>query len=192
MQFDIPAAQIHRAKFPHELFLTNLIGNHILWFVAALGMAGSFWQPLLVVPMVSLSTLLYTLWRARRARDRYDWFEMCHWQLAAKRSKVLLLVIGLCCLVFVGGWVGYSYLGMPRVVVMALSGGVGLLPTMVTVLVLIVMESDGLHQASHGRIPASLFRQYPNHQVVRLDSDEPQEGDDTEADHGDTRDALRP
>lgn len=183
MQFDIPEQQIHRAKFPHELFLTNLIGNHILWFVAALGMAGSFWQPLLVVPVVSLSILFYTLWRAKRAKDRYEWFEMCHWQLAAKRSKIFIGVLSACGLVFVLGWIGYTYLDLKRVAVMALSGGVGLLPTMVTILVLIVMESDGLHQASHGKMPASLYARFPNPDAVRLDSDEPVEGDQTETDH---------
>lgn len=184
MQFDIPVEQIHRAKFPHELFLTNLIGNHILWFVAALGMAGNVWQPLLVVPLVSLSTLFYTLWRAKRARQRYSWFEMCHWQLAAQRSKLFLIVIALCGLVVLGGWIAYSYLGMSRVAVMAFSGGVGLLPTMVTVLALIVMESDGLHQASHGKLPASLYAKFPNPAAVRIDSDESQQGDAAEGQHG--------
>lgn len=185
MQFDIPAEQIHRAKFPHELFLTNLIGNHILWFVAALGMAGSFWQPLLVVPVVSLSTLLYTLWRARRARERYDWFEMCHWQLAARRSRVFILVLCTCGLVAGAGWLGYTFWGWERVPVMAFSGGVGLLPTMVTVLVLIVMESDALHQASHGRMPASLYERFPNAEAVRLDSEAEgaQQGVTAKADH---------
>lgn len=171
MQFDISEQQIRRAKFPHELFLTNLIGNHILWFVAALGMAGTAWQPLLIVPLASIGTLLYTLWRARRAKQRAEWFEMCHWQLAARRSRLFIGVLCAAGVVIGVGWIGYTYLGWQRVPVLAFSGGVGLLPMMVTVLVLIVMQSDALHQASHGKMPASLYQRYPNDAVVRIDSE---------------------
>ena len=51
MKYEIPEEQVKKAKAPHELFLTNLIGNHILWFVAALGVYGSFWQPMALVPV---------------------------------------------------------------------------------------------------------------------------------------------
>ena len=70
MKFEITEEESHKAKIPHEIFLTNLIGNHILWFIAALGLAKTYWQPLALVPVVSISLLLYTLWRARQSRSR--------------------------------------------------------------------------------------------------------------------------
>jgi len=40
-------------------------------------------------------------------------------------------------------------------------GGAAALPTMVTVLVLIIMESDALHQAKQGILPDWVREQYP-------------------------------
>jgi len=150
-----------RAKIPHELFLTNLIGNHILAFVATLGIAGNVLWPLLCVPVVSLLLLTHTLARAHRARRTDPWFVMVHWQLAARRSLLFLAMLGLLTLVAGGAWFGYEVAGMRKETAIALAGGLGMLPTMVTVLVLIVMESDALYQAMHGRLPASLLRRYP-------------------------------
>ncbi len=42
MRFDVSKDEIRRANVPHEIFLTNLIGNHILMTVGAGGVAGSF------------------------------------------------------------------------------------------------------------------------------------------------------
>lgn len=169
MQFDIPESQRRKAKVPHEFFLTNLVGNHILWFVSALGIFSSFWQPVMAVPVVSFLIISYTLWRAKRARQQDDWFVMCHWQMAARRSRVFagILAAGFtfACL----GWVGYTYLGMMKVAVMAMVGGVALLPVMVSVLVLIVMESDAIHQANTGKLPKSVFERFPNEDIVILE-----------------------
>ena len=60
------------------------------------------------------------------------------------------------------GWIGYTYLGMMKVAVLALIGGVGILPTMVTVLALIIMESDAMHQAKQGKLPDSILEKFPN------------------------------
>ena len=161
MKFQISADMAHKAKIPHEILLTNLIGNHILWFIAALGMAGSYWQPLLVVPVFSFGTLAYILWRARRAKAQDDWYVMCHWQICAARSRVFIYLLLLGVTVVILGWVGYTYFGMMKVAVYAISGGVGILPVMVTVLILILMESDALHQASLQKLPKRIVEKYP-------------------------------
>jgi hypothetical protein len=161
MKFEISDDLVHRAKIPHDIFLTNLIGNHILWFVASLGLASSYWQPLALVPIVSLSLLIYTLKRARQARLQEHWFVSVHWQIAAERSRLfiymLLAVIG----VWIFGWIGFTYLGMKKVAVLALIGGVGILPIMVSVLILILMESDALHQATQRRVSKGMVEKYP-------------------------------
>jgi hypothetical protein len=83
-----------------------------------------------------------------------------------------LLVV---CLV---GWIGYTYLGMKQVAVMALIGGVGLLPIMVTVLVLILMESDALHQAALHKLSRRVLERFPvpDGVVVLEHDDEPSDG----------------
>jgi hypothetical protein len=161
MRFEISDEVAHKAKFPHEVLLTNLIGNHILWFIAALGLAGSYWQPLALVPVFSFASLVYILWRAGVSPKRDDWYVMCHWKLCAARSRIFIYMLSLGLMVAVLGWLGYTYLGMMKVAVYALIGGVGILPVMVTVLVLILMESDALHQASLHKLPKRLVERYP-------------------------------
>ncbi len=161
MKFKISDEVAHKAKIPHEILLTNLIGNHILWFVASLGLANSYWQPLALVPVFSLVTLTYILWRAHRSVKQDDWYVMCHWQICAARSRLFIYMLLLALTVVILGWLGYTYLGMMKVAVYALSGGVGILPVMVTVLVLILMESDALHQSSLHRLPKRIVEKYP-------------------------------
>ncbi len=165
MKFDISGDEWKKARIPHEIFLTNMAGNHILMFISALGMVGSFWQPLAMVPIISLCTLLYTIWRAKRSQrvDSGDsWFVMCHWQIAAKRSQLFLYMLMMMGVVALLGWVSHTYFGVMKIAALATVGGIGILPTLVTVLILIVMESDALHLAKNCRLPDSIVEQFPN------------------------------
>jgi len=161
MQFDIDEAQCKKAKFPHEIFLINLVAIHILWFVAALGIVKTLPYPLLATPLMSASILGYILWRANKSKNEDDWFVQCHWQIAAQRSKVFMGILALLITVSALGWIGYTYLGMMKVAVLAFIGGVGMLPTMVSVLALIIMESDAMHQGAQGKLGKSILEKYP-------------------------------
>jgi hypothetical protein len=162
MRFEVSPDEIKKANVPHELFLTNLIGNHILMAVAAGGMAGSFPWIIAIVPIISFSILGYTLWRARRSLTRDPWYPMCHWQLCARRSRIFIFMLLLLLLIMTLGWVGYTYLGMMKEAVWALIGGVGILPVMVTVLVLILIESETLYHANQAKLPAWVVERFPN------------------------------
>ena len=133
MRFDITDEESKKAKIPHEIFLTNLIGNHILWFVAALGTVKTYWQPLALVPIISVVSLAYLLWRAKKSAKTDSWYVMCHWQIGAQRSRIFIYMLALLAVVSLFGWIGYTYLGMMQVAVMAMIGGMGILPVMVTV-----------------------------------------------------------
>lgn len=171
MKFDISEEESKKAKIPHEIFLTNLIGNHILWFVAALGTVKTYWQPLALVPIVSIGSLVYLLWRANKSLKTDSWFVKCHWQIGAKRGRILIYMFMLLLVVSLFGWAGYTYLGMMKVAVLAIIGGMGILPVMVTVLVLIIMESDALHQAGQHKLPKSILEKYPNPGVTVLEDE---------------------
>jgi hypothetical protein len=67
------------------------------------------------------------------------------------------------------GWAGYTYLGMMEVAVQAMIGGMGVLPVMVTVLVLIVMESDAMHQATQQKLPKGIVERFPNSEMVPIE-----------------------
>ncbi len=146
------------AKWPHELFLINLIFNHVLLFVAFLS-ASSLQQLLFIVPVLSFVILGYSLWRARKSLQNDPWFVKCHWQLAARRSRIFIIMLGVMVVVMVGIYLVSG--GNMRPQHWAFFG-VGIMPTLVTVLALIVMESDALHLARYGQMPDWLVARYPD------------------------------
>ena len=156
------------ARHPHELFLINLISNHILLFVGLLGMAGNYPLLMLITPSISLCVLIYILYRARRSLTQDPWFVKCHWQIGARRSRLFISMLAM--------------MGLVIVAVLLISGGdlkpqhyafagVGVLPTMFTILALIVMESDAMHQARLGKLPDSIVQQFPNPEAIRVDEE---------------------
>lgn len=161
MHYEVTETLAHSAKFPHEIFLINLITNHILIFVGLLGMAKSYPVVMLVTPAISLVVMTYLLLRARRAIKSDDWYVACHWQLCAHRCMMFLGMLLLLALVVggillsVGGDASQLKPGHYAL------GGVASLPTLLFVLVLIVMESDALHKARTGIVPEWLVKKYP-------------------------------
>ncbi len=162
MHFEVSEADITDAKHPHEIFLINLITNHILLFVGMLGMAKTYPWLMLITPAISFVVLSYIMLRARSKLNNGGWYAACHWQLCAHRSKLfigMLLLLGLVVaglLLSVGGDASLLKPGHYAL------GGVSALPTLVFILVLIVMESDGLHKAKTGVVPQWLIDKYPN------------------------------
>lgn len=172
MRFNISPDQIKKANIPHELFLTNLIGNHILLAVAMGGIAGSFPWVMALIPVISFGILGFTLWRARRAIVSDPWYVMCHWQVCAKRSRIFMVMLSLLLTAVVLGWVGYTYGGMMKEAVWALVIGIGILPVMATVLVLIIVESDALYHANQAKLPQWVVERFPNAEAEVIE-DEP-------------------
>ncbi|HEY0635274.1 MAG TPA: hypothetical protein VGE00_07830 [Gammaproteobacteria bacterium] len=64
MQFSVSEAEVRKAKLPHDLFLINLIFNHIFMFAAFLT-ASSLWKWVILVPVFSFAILTFTIIRAR-------------------------------------------------------------------------------------------------------------------------------
>jgi len=169
MRFDVSDREIKQAKVPHEIFLTNLIGNHILMAVAAGGIAGSFPWVMAVIPAVSLAILSFTLLRARYSIGRDPWYVMCHWQVCARRSRIFIGMLFLLGVVMLLGWAGHVYAGMMKEAAIALVIGTGILPVMVTVLTLIIVESDALYNANQAKLPAWVVTRFPNPEATLLD-----------------------
>ncbi len=173
-QYDVTPEAIKKARVPHEILLTNLIFNHILLFAATLS-ASSLWKFVALVPIGSALTLLYIFWAARRARSRASWFANGHWQITARRSMMFLGLIG-----FVSGVFGVLYLvsgGDFRPLHWAL-GGATILPVLVTVLVLVVLESDALYQAKQGILPDRFETLFPDNVppvIAIIDHNKPHE-----------------
>jgi hypothetical protein len=162
MRFEVSPQEIKQANVPHEIFLTNLIGNHILMAVAAGGIAGSFPWVMALIPAISFALLGFTLWRARRSLRRDPWYPMCHWQVCARRSRLFILMLTAAIGVALTGWAAHVYGGMMKEAVIAIVVGGGVLPVMVTVLILIIIESDALYHASQAKLPNWVVERFPN------------------------------
>lgn len=166
MRFDVPDTQKRAAAHPHEVFLVNLITNHILLFVIFLTAANSYPMLPLITPALSILILGYILLRARKALKGDPWYVMCHWQLTARWAKVFIVMIAiLAAIIAFLLWVSGGDLGPQHYAV----GGAALLPVMVTVLALILLESEGVHQARHGILPQSMVDRFPNEEAVVLE-----------------------
>ncbi len=150
-----------KARHPHEFLLINLITNHILLFVGLLGMAKQEPWLLLSVPLISIAILSYLIWRSMISRKKDPWFTFCHWQLCARRSRffigmIVLMALGIAViLASVGGNISDLRPGHYAI------GGMVMLPTLFSVLVLIIMESDAVHKANIGDVPEWLVKKFP-------------------------------
>jgi hypothetical protein len=173
MRFQVSQAEIKRANVPHEIFLTNLVGNHILMAVAAGGVAGSFPWVMALIPAISFAMLGYILWRAHRAVGRDPWYVMCHWQVCARRSRLFILMLCLLLAAVALAWAGHVYGGMMKEAAIALMVGVGILPVMMTVLVLIIVESDALYHANQAKLPRWVVERFPNPDAVVIEDAAP-------------------
>lgn len=165
MYFNVSEVEAKKAKAPHDLFLINLIFNHIFMFAAFLT-ASSLWKWVILVPIFSFMVLTYTVIRARYSLKNDSWYVMCHWQICAKRSwlfigmiSLMLLVVAL--ILLVSG-------GNPKPQQIALAG-IAILPTMITTFALIIMETVSLDDSKNGRVPDAVVDRFPDGKYAAIE-----------------------
>ncbi len=146
--------EITRAKWPHEIFLINLVFNHILVFASTFGVFSTFPLMVLIVPLTSFVITGYLFIKARYiATGDETIFVKAHWVVADKRNKHFMWLLTIACLVLGGGFWLSKMMGWSKIATIAVLGGVGLLPFMASLLVLIVLGNDSMYQARHGKLP---------------------------------------
>lgn len=156
------AAERKRARHLHAALLFNLVVNHIFLFLMALTFIKTSSIPMILMAVISLSLISYILISAKRSlTSEPSWFIRCHWQFAAKRARlflILFIVLGTLSIAFFYG--GHA-LGMKGVAITAFSSILGLV-FMVAVLGLVVMEFDAEHQSKDGKVPSGAIAYYPH------------------------------
>ncbi|MCK4918733.1 MAG: hypothetical protein KAS02_03035 [Candidatus Pacebacteria bacterium] len=156
-QFEITAEDSKKAKIPHDLLLINLIFNHVLVFVACLT-TGVLIDYIAIVPITSVLLLITIFIGAHRAKSKASWYVNGHWQLCAKRSFIFLIMLTIVGSVFLLlYWLSNGDLKPQHWAL----GGAAALPVMVTVLALIIMESEALHHAKIGILPNWVKEKFP-------------------------------
>jgi len=157
---DPDEAEIKAAKIPHDIFLSNLIMNHILLFTGISTFGPRYLYFLALVPIFSAMALAYTFYRASKVKREDSVYVYIHWQIARRWSLLFSYALLLLGSVSLLGWLANQHLGLMKEAVYGLIGGFGILPTLVTVLVLIVIESDSLHHARVGTLPKWAMRRF--------------------------------
>lgn len=152
--------EITAAKIPHDIFLSNLIMNHILFFTGIAAFGQSYMHFLVLVPIFSILVLSYTFYRASSIKREKSEYVYIHWQIARRWSIFFARVLTLLAAVSLLGWLANQYLGLMKEAVYGIIGGFGILPTLIAVLVLVVIESDSLHHARLGTMPKWARRQF--------------------------------
>ncbi|OGT18957.1 MAG: hypothetical protein A2342_05385 [Gallionellales bacterium RIFOXYB12_FULL_54_9] len=159
MEHTVTEAEINRAKSLHSVLLFDFIVIHVFIFVLALSMLKTSIVPITIMPILSLALLGNVIFRARRAVTQEEsMFVLCHNLLAEKRAKLFMLlfiVTGTLTAILVFGG---TQLGMSKITSWALAVGIGQLPFMVILLVLVVLEFDAEHQCKDGKIPAAALK----------------------------------
>ncbi len=159
---DISPEEGKRAKWPHEIFLINLIFNHVFVFCATVAVFNTFPVFVALVPAISFSIIGYILIKARQVAAGDDSrFVKAHWQIAARRNRLFMLLLTVTCVVAAGGLWLSRMLGWAKIPTIALIAGVGLLPFMVVLLVLIVLGNESVFMARDGKLPKRFLEQDP-------------------------------
>jgi hypothetical protein len=154
LQFDISPEVMTRAKWPHEIFLINLVFNHILVFASTFGVFSTFPLMVLIVPITSFAITGYIILKGKKvAKSDEPHFVKAHWNIAARRNSHFMWLLSATCVVVGGGFLLSQAMGWSKIATIATIGGIGLLPFMVSLLVLIVLGNDSMYQARHGKLP---------------------------------------
>lgn len=137
------------AQHPHQVFLFNMVGIHILLSIITLSNS-TFLEFTLAVPTISLLIISYLFARGRKLKNHHNHFVSWHWGIALKRLKILLIAYGFAICAALLAWLVHNVMPIKEMAY-AIIGGLGILPTMSVVLFLTVIESETLNKAINGQ-----------------------------------------
>lgn len=159
MEHQVTEAEVSRAKSLHSMLLFDFIVVHVFLFVLALSLLKASLIPIILMPIVSIALLGNVIFKASRAvASEASVFVLCHNLLAAQRAKLFLLLFIVTGTLTAALVFGGAQLGMSKITSWALAVGIGQLPFMVALLVLVVLEFDAEHQCKDGKIPAAALK----------------------------------
>lgn len=159
MEHTVTEAEVNRAKSLHSVLLFDFIVVHVFIFVLALSLFKASPIPIILMPILSIALLGRVILKAKQAiTSESSLFVLCHNLLAGQRAKLFLILFLVTGGLTAGLIFGGAQFGMSKITSYALAGGLGQLPFMVALLVLVVMEFDAEHQCKSGKIPPAALK----------------------------------
>ena len=161
--FTSSPAEIKAARWPHEIFLINLVFNHVFVFVVTLGAIKSLPMMIFLTPFISFSIIAYILIKQKRAiaASNASFFLKGHWKIAAARNRWFLYLLIFVCVISGGGFYLFTSFGLSKITLWALLIGIGLLPFMAALLTLVTLGSDSMNIARDGKLPNNFLAKNP-------------------------------
>lgn len=160
--FTSSPAEIKAARWPHEIFLINLVFNHVFVFVVTLGAIKSLPMMIFLTPFISFSIIAYILIKQKKiAASDASFFLKGHWKIAAARNRWFLYLLIFVCVISGGGFYLFTSFGLSKITLWALLIGIGLLPFMVALLTLVTLGSDSMNIARDGKLPNNFLAKNP-------------------------------
>lgn len=141
-----------RASYAHELVMMNLAIFHLLLPVAAL--SSGYVSLFLSLALIGSAVMIF--WVAYKARQTDDVdFVRSHWQLAWKRSRLLLIAYAVAMVIMLLGWLLASLQSDHNMlsIMLIVFTRIAAVPIVLMVLALFVMETTALSQAKQGHLP---------------------------------------
>ncbi len=158
----VNAKELRLAQLPHQLFLFNTIGNHVLLTVITISVAISYPLLTLLIPVISISIIAYTFIKGASMSRHESLLVRAHWGIVMRRTRIFLIGYITLSTAATLAWLLYTYAGAMKELMFALVGGLGLLPMMVLILGLTIIESETLNYAGQGFVPDWAKRRFGN------------------------------
>ncbi len=151
-----------RAKTPHEVFVVNLIGFHLLLTPAAIAL-GIGMGALLLPPLLSGAVIGFLAWRTRRAAVQAPWFVAAHWRLALRRGVLLLYGYGASGALVLLGWLLTLGIERPETqsIMFTVFTRIAVMPTFIMVLITFALSTSAIGQAGRGEVPDRIALKFP-------------------------------
>lgn len=89
MHYQVTPEETHLAKNPHHIFNINIIITHL--FISMIVLEIGSTAMLLAVPIISSLVITYIYRHRKEVQKRGSWFVSAHWELAWRRSRILLM-----------------------------------------------------------------------------------------------------
>jgi hypothetical protein len=170
MFYEVDEAVRRKAKTPHEISMFNLMFFNLLMGAGTVVMAligVEFMQRIgnwgFVLPLTaSLLVIAFIHVRATRAPEHAPWFVAVHWQLAMRRSRLLLIGYAITITIIGGALLLAS--GADRNmqdIIVTIASRIGAVPTLLLVMVSFVLESGSIYQAGRGEVPDGMVKRFP-------------------------------
>jgi len=140
-----------RAGFAHEMVMMNLAIFHLLLPVAAL--SSGYISIFLSLALFGSAVMIFLVARRASLATDVEWVNT-HWQLAWKRSRLLLVAYTISSVIMLLGWLLASLQTDHNMftIMLVVFSRIAAVPIILTVLILLVMETTALSQARQGQL----------------------------------------